>query len=110
MRRFGGSHAGWFRHDHDPSSWCGPHPALPPLAGEGSGGVRFDKAWTTRIRPPLLVLLGTLSASIFQFLVALVNSISKSCPFGKRAFAPFFRNGAIISNKSGSGANARAVT
>src|SRR6266849_4202103 len=87
-----------------------PPPYPPPLAREGRVGVRFDRARTIKIRPVLLVLLGTLSASIFQRLVAWVNSISKSCPFSKRAFAPFSRNGAIISNKSGSGANARDVT
>src|SRR5262249_40274986 len=79
-------------------------------AAEDRADARFDRAWTISIRPALLVLLGTISASIFQLLVALVNSISRSCPFSKRAFAPFFNMGAIISNKSGSGAKARAVT
>src|SRR5260370_3953441 len=74
------------------SSWCRPLPYPPPLAGKGRAGVRLDRAWTIKIRPALLVLLGMVSASIIQCLVAMVNSISKSCPFGKKAFAPFFRN------------------
>src|SRR5882757_2451306 len=85
---------------------CG-HARVPSAVAEG---LRRSIRSSSTIQPCPPVRLECRSGSIFQYLVASVNSASTSWPLRNRAFAPCLTSGSAKPISWCSGATARAVT